>query len=801
MRHLGPFVAGSVLFATTLSAVAAPVDGAAFFSTLGQRSLFLGGRPLLGTVSAIVRYEGTTPDGLTVVAPGLGRLTKSPSAMSAWLAKHPEARAEPASPMRLYTDRIGLQTHGFAARSHYAVDGTGVLVGVADTGIDITHADFKDAKGNTRVAWVLDLSLSPLGVYPELEKKFGITDKGGTVVRGRVLSANDIDVRLQSGREAELPRDDAGHGTHVASIATGGDTKYAGMAPGAGLIVVRVADESQGITTDDLVRGVQFMFDRASAMSKPIVVNLSLGTDFGPHDGSTLWEQTLASFVGENQPGHVIVAAAGNSGSVFETPMHQQVRVFGGPSKVGVDTLGSTSGSVQVWVRTHKNSTLRIGLEGPTGALLSPVSDGESKSTIFGNGSAAIVYGNVKDSPVPAGASGAVVVWQGTTPSGVYQIVLEGDGEADLYVVGTGDARRASNVPGFIAGVRQRTIGLPASHPSILAVGCTVSRTSWTSIDGSKIAPKKTVGELLGKPIDVDLEERESCWFSSSGPTPSGVPKPEISAPGAAVIAAMSKDAKPGSSASIFTNAGCPTPQCLQIDQTHAVSMGTSMSSPVVAGAIALLLQKKPTLTQPEITRLLQASAQRVTTGEAADEQTGAGELDVDAAFDVMNRTEPAFPNRERSWMIANAAYVAADGQTPLVAWLILRDENDHRADGFEASRVVASMILEGQVSHPNLVRMGPGLYRLETSIEAGHGGKNITLNVTFDGVDVVDSKVLPVAVDYWSATQSVSAHGGCATGPPPFAGASWIAYALAVLILRRTKRVFGSGRLVNQPV
>ncbi len=790
MTRLGGYVTVAVLLTTTVPAQAAPLPGSAFFSTLGQRSIDLGGRPALGTVSAMIRYEGAVPAGVTMVAPGFGRITASPTAMVQFLKQHPAVRAEPATPMRLYNDRVGLQTHGVAARGHYAVDGTGVLVGVADTGIDLTHADFKDAKGNTRVAWMLDLSLTPLGVYPELEKKFGVSDANGNVVRGRVLSANDIDVRLQGGREGELPYDESGHGSHVASIATGGDTKYTGMAPGAGLIIVRVADASQSITTDDLVRGVQFMFDRATAMNKPIVVNLSLGTDFGPHDGSTLWEQTVATFVGQNQPGHIIVAAAGNSGSVFETPMHQQVRVFGGPAKVAVDTLGSTSGSVQVWVTTRKDATLRVGLEGPKGALISPVSNGDYRSVKLTNGVAAIFHGSAAtDSPIPAGSSGAVVVWQGETPSGVYHIVLEGDGEADLYVVGTGDAHRASNVPGFTAGVRQRTIGLPASHPAILAVGCTVSRASWSSIDGSRLSPKKTVADELGKAIDLSLEEREPCWFSSSGPTPIGVPKPEISAPGAAVIAAMSKHAKPGSATSIFTSSGCPSPQCLQVNDTHAVSMGTSMSSPVVAGAIALLLQKKPTLTQPEVTRLLQASAQRVTVGSVADEQTGAGELDVDAAFDVMSRTEPALPSRLLSWMVANASYIAADGQTPLIAWLIVRDENDHRADGFESSRLVASLSLDGQVSHPNLVRMGPGLYRLETSVVAGHGGKSATLSVTFDSADVVEPKVLPVAVDYWSATQTVGARGGCSTTGAP-GSPSWIVAALGVLLLRRSRRV-----------
>ena len=53
------------------------------------------------------------------------------------------------------------------------VDGTGAVVGIADTGVDVTHPDFLDAQGHTRVAWLLDLSSAPIGKHPDLETQFG----------------------------------------------------------------------------------------------------------------------------------------------------------------------------------------------------------------------------------------------------------------------------------------------------------------------------------------------------------------------------------------------------------------------------------------------------------------------------------------------------------------------------------------------------------------------------------------------------------------------------------------------------
>ncbi|NIQ52061.1 MAG: peptidase S8, partial [Gammaproteobacteria bacterium] len=47
-------------------------------------------------------------------------------------------------------------------------------------------------------------------------------------------------------------------------------------------------------------------------LGRPIVANLSLGSDHGPHDGTQLFEQMLTSLTG---PGKLLAVSAGNSGS------------------------------------------------------------------------------------------------------------------------------------------------------------------------------------------------------------------------------------------------------------------------------------------------------------------------------------------------------------------------------------------------------------------------------------------------------------------------------------------------------
>jgi subtilisin family serine protease len=756
---------------------------------------------LIGALVALP--DGVRADslGLESVSPGIGRLRASASRISAFSAAHPGLHIEMAPPLHPLMDRVGLSVFATQARALRSADGRGVLLGVADTGLDVTHADFRDASGATRVAWLLDLSLKPGGIHPELEERFGIKDDSGKLIAGRVFSKTDIDGLLRKidtgacseagGRKKCAPTDESGHGTHVTGIAAssggksgkdGKDGKYVGIAPAADIVFVRVSRSVlSGIEEDDLVRAVDFMFDRADAERRPMVANLSLGSDFGPHDGTFLWEQAVASHVGPSKPGHVIVAAAGNSGSVTPSPVHQSVRVSkGSRMRVPVKTGGAKSGSVQVWVTLRRGADLRIGLESPEEEWIEPVSQGQQRGKNTTQYKAGVVYGsNHEKSPVPAGSNGAVVVWQGAWPAGTYNITLEGEGMAELYIQASGDAGPGANEPAsFVSGVREGTINLPATHPAIIGVGCTVNRSKWESIAGVEVAIKRpALDREGGLPIDLaitpqspterelSLIEGEVCWFSSAGPTAAGVPKPEIAAPGALVVSSLSRNAPPGSLGSIFSSPECPPTKsgkpdnrCVQIDEHHGISFGTSMSSPVVAGVAALLLQFDPTLTQDKVLALLQAGAHRYRHSTPFDDQGGPGEVDALGSLDALSQMQnPALhlPSLEQSWIALSSDYVAADGSTPLTAIVELRTaDGAHRGDLFDASRLRVSLLVDGEpvASPPAIVRRGPGVWFYVWEPPAGLGGSRATFGATFDGVPIVAPRTLPIAPDRWTA-------------------------------------------------
>ena len=708
------------------------------------------------------------------------------------------AFGEFAPSLKLLNDHAGV-----AIRVGYAhglgLTGRGVMVGVVDSGLDFAHADFRRADGSTRARWFLDYASEPAGIFPELEALYQVTIAG--VKRGAVYSSVELDASL--GANGVPPTDRVGHGTHVSgTAAANASSKYPGMAPDADLVVVRVSDPSvPGIDTANVLRGVKFVFDRASAEGKPAVANLSLGSDYGPHDGTLAWEQELAALVGPAHPGRVIVAAAGNSGRPGDG-IHEQVYVARGSTTrvhVRAKRAGDGESSVYAWVRFRPGAALRVGLRTPDApsavALQGPGREAGYNPRDY---SAAVVTSGSKQQIVPSSSPGAVVAWVGKWPSGDYEIELEGQGTADLFVSGDGGSR-----VGFYGGVRESTVGSPAANPDIIAVGASVNRRGWTSRMGAPVAvPQWSFdrgGELETRSLDAPYEG-EVAAFSSAGPSTSGVPKPEVLAPGAGVISALSSGAPSASQSSIFYEGACPirsgklVAACFEVDATHALSFGTSMATPVVTGTVALLLQAEPTLSSDKIKALLQGGAHAWRTGALFHEQAGAGEVDIQgalAALSQMNTPALSLPSAAHSWLALSHAFAPATGQEPVTVLLELRNALGQPADLFGADRLAAEVRVESTLlPAPPLTRVGPGLYRYEVRVPEGHGGgETMTFGARFDGAPVVADRRIPIGNDPWRTFYGSKVVGACSMHASPASWTAGVGAAVAALALTTYRR------------
>src|SRR5258708_27803616 len=113
--------------------------------------------------------------------------------------------------------------------------------------------------------------------------------------------------------------------------------------------------------------------------------------------------------------------------------MHQNGHVSAGSSmRVPIVTGGASQGGVQVWVAMHAGANLKVGLDAPSGTWIAPVAAGGSAGKTTDAFNAGIYNGSQSaGSPVPPASRGAVVVWPGAWPAGVFAATLQGSRPAD----------------------------------------------------------------------------------------------------------------------------------------------------------------------------------------------------------------------------------------------------------------------------------------------------------------------------------------------------------------------------------
>jgi len=713
---------------------------------------------------------------------------------------HPGVLLHWAPPRHVLMDEADKWVGGSAFRNETGLTGAGVVVGIVDTGLDVSHPDLRNADGKSRVRYLLDFSRKAADRQPELEEEYGCTGDTDCAV----YSNEDLDELSSNSVTGDEPTDTFGHGTHVASLAAGNGLasktpRYIGVAPEATIFGARVSRAGDGAIHDaDILQATRFIFEQAERLGMPAVVNLSLGSDFGTHDGTSPLEQGLASFVGPDHPGRAIVVAAGNSGTLYAGIGTGQPEPYGIHTEVHVprespveiplmtptEALGGKRGAtVYVWLGFRAGDEVSVGVEHDGERWIPDIAPGES-TTFSASGYDGTVFNGPTSGTnrIKVGPNNAVLVIDGDfAPGTVFTLRLSGHGTVNLWVQSAGGASPDTSVGVLLPrGEKQGTINIPASHPDLIAVGATVNRNHWRDSKGKAFL----VGRDDGSDELLDLDG--TATFSAAGPNALGVMKPDMVAPGSYVIGAMSSAADPRSNGGtgVFASQGrCGTPdyECFVVDdRRHAVTSGTSMSSPLVAGAIALLLQRRPELTQGQLRALLQAGARRPSGTILAEQQAGPGALDLPGTLAALISEDSPIeraPSRVSRIVLA-ASFAHPDASQPLHGLLELRDLEDRIADGFDERRLLLRAD-NGTLSKP-VTRIAPGLYGFEVTAPEGSGGQKLGLSLSFDG-HVLTTRQVPIGTDRWLAEGTPVPHGGCGVAAAP-ERASWLVAPLLLL-------------------
>ena len=525
-----------------------------------------------------------------------------------------------------------------------AYTGKGVVVGIQDIGFDLTHPTFYSTN-------MKDYRIKAL--WDQLSKD----TIGSTLPVG--CDYRDASNLLQIGHS--LDGFTQTHGTHTAGIAAGSGSEgnnivspYRGIAYDADIVLVANATGNNidlidkkdyykyTYATDAL--GFKYIFDYADSQGKPCVINFSEGGHQDFHGYDQLYYEMLDKMTG---PGHIIVASAGNDADWINY-VHKPKGI---PNIESL--LWGNRESAYFTTKTDKPFVFRMKVAANTSTAQIVEIPMEQvlacKDSLLID---SIKIGNQmykwRILAYPSSYNSTDVIYDirlESNPNLGYDIpvsieLASSEATIDLYRIRGFLPPRDQN-PMLKMGDNSYSINSPSSAPSVISVGATAYRRGFLNY----------LGEW--KEYDKGTDGRRTS-FSSVGPTIDGRIKPDVMAPGQNIISAYS---------SYFImnpkNAGAPLASDVRHFQyngrTYAwnANGGTSMSSPVVAGAIALWLQAYPRLTPQDCLEVFRKTCTQYDTSLSyPNNWYGYGKINIYAGLkEVLRMAKAGIVQHENSQM------------------------------------------------------------------------------------------------------------------------------------------------------
>lgn len=466
-------------------------------------------------------------------------------------------------------------------------DGSGVLIGVVDFGCDFAHPAFLSADGQARLRLLWDQNgKGPLGTEkPDLPGRFfGAEEINAAIRQPDPYTALGYDPAANAYAPSTAVPGDPVHGTHVLGVAAGRgvDACPAGVAPGADLAFVHLRSDALVADGDaiDVFDGVCSIFECAG--ERPAVVNLSIGDNSGPHDGSTIFDQALEATLAK--PGRAITVAAGNA---RDGHRHATGQVRPGFPAVLEWKFGPEDRTPNV---------LRIYCEGdaahpPVRCTVTGPGDRHTELDPHASAGVEIALSRGDQKLLGIAYAGLAPCLEGP-PLQHIELRLPPSGDTgEVWKVELLLAREWAGPARFDAWVERddrehkaQSTFVPQQHDA--DQGCSL---------GSVACGRRTI--CVGA-YDAGPPDTGPTNFSSAGPTRDGRRKPDIVAPGVEVRAAFARGGRPVGGGLV------------DINPMRGAMTGTSVAAPHAAGVAALMLQVNPDLDSDRIRLGMRATTQ-----------------------------------------------------------------------------------------------------------------------------------------------------------------------------------------------
>lgn len=514
--------------------------------------------------------------------------------------------------------------------------GKGVYAALFDTGLEPNHINFLGEDGKTRVKgiWTVFGSSDP-------EIKEYLTEK--EITGFTTETSNET------------------HGTHVLGIMAGSykdegyfagghapsnsNCDYWGVAPDADILI-----GCGELWQADIIAGVDRIVNKAEEDGKPVVINLSLGSNYGPHDGSDDFSQALAEY-GKSA---IISISAGNEGNenigisydfsstnkTFKTGLYASnpQQQFKGSCEFWMNDATIPDAKIIIYSRLYGETVYQMDIPNLRGKSQTLAGDkstmsGATKTGFFDDAWDKDSYVKVYSGIDPNNNRFYIYIEENLNYISMdnsifkdYAIGIQIKAQAGKSLVGYAEpgseAKYNAEFTNF--GLRTWQTGTPngsisdmACGENVICIGAFVSRSSWTNLNGSSYMY-----------TNGDYTKGNIAPFSSYGTLWDGRNLPDICAPGSTLISSVS---------SYYVNkvGNIDRNVCGQVESGNKTyywqqMQGTSMASPFAAGTFVAWLEADPTLTIDRVKEIAKATAVK---GDGYDKtdpiRWGAGEINV----------------------------------------------------------------------------------------------------------------------------------------------------------------------------
>lgn len=333
------------------------------------------------------------------------------------------------------------------SRNNYNIEGCGVVIGFIDSGIDFTHPAFKNEDGTSRVEYIYNLNEN-----------------------GKIYTNEDINNALKVSDPYSIVNayDETGHGTHVAGIACAGgniNIDFYGVAPKSSIMMVKCTRGSFAISTN-IMRGLRFLLDKSVELNKPLVVNISLSTNDGAHNGTSLLEQYISTIASLERV--TIVIAAGNEGDAAH-------HIGGELKKENKISINVAEDERSLVINFYKPvlSDVSIRIFSPTAASSGDVSIREGFfEGLLGLDKYQVYYSGPKPFDIIGEITIAITTNREYISAGQWEVIItlnnEYSGNYDMWLpISEGLNKRTK----FLQPKVYNTLGIPATVQNIISVG------------------------------------------------------------------------------------------------------------------------------------------------------------------------------------------------------------------------------------------------------------------------------------------------------------------------------------------